>query len=353
MGGVLGKEICRSGDYRVCHDGRRRGFGRRVQRILPEGAARPDDQRLNGLAAALGEGGVVGAKVYVKSGAGTRNADPYRGDGRRGRFRLGRDGGRSFGVRSVCFHLLRYLMPPAQHAGHPVRHPQMQPGRLVLLVQRLVLGFVVFLVDLPLCLPDGGTLGAAGGALLCKGRAAGADAAGDGAQPDPDLGGGDIKNVQAAAQQKHDHNEVCRRATAQQKQHAAQHKAHCAAGEPCVDAVGVAGGKHLQRRQPLRLDIGKHDDCAADKDKPQHQLEDAGQQLLAPGVQNGQTAHGCTQHKAAAAEQPEQHIVEHPPYGIALHEGQHHQQQAAEQGAKPCREPLFCLFTAGSSTPFR
>ena len=34
---------------------------------------------------------------------------------------------------------------------------------------------------------------------------------------DPDLGGGDIKNVQAAAQQKHDHDEVCRRASAQQK----------------------------------------------------------------------------------------------------------------------------------------
>ena len=109
----------------------------------------------------------------------------------------------------------------------------------------------------------------------------------------------------------------------------------------------------MQRRQPLRLDIGKHDDCAADKDKPQHQLEDAGQQLLAPGVQNGQTAHGCTQHKAAAAEQPEQHIMEHPPYGIAPHKGQHHQQQAAEQGAKPCRKPLLCLFTAGGSTPFR
>ena len=29
------------------------------------------------------------------------------------------------------------------------------------------------------------------------------------------------------------------------------------------------------------------------------------------------------------------------------------EQQAAKQGAKPCREPLFCLFTAGSSTPFR
>ena len=82
----------------------------------------------------------------------------------------------------------------------------------------------------------------------------------------------------------------------------------------------------MQRRQPLRLDIGKHDDCAADKDKPQHQLEDAGQQLLAPGVQNGQTAHGCTQHKAAAAEQSEQHIMEHPPYGIAPHKGQHDQQ---------------------------
>ena len=229
----------------------------------------------------------------------------------------------------------------------------MQSGGLVLLVQRLILCFVVFLVDLPLGLPDGGALGAAGSALLCKGRATGAEAAGDGAQPDPDLGGGDVKNVQAAAQQKHDHNEVCRRASAQQKQHAAQHKAHCAAGEPCADTVGVAGGKHLQRRQPLRLDIGKHDDRAADKDKPQHQLEDAGQQLLAPGVQNGQTAHGCTQHKAAAAEQPEQHIMEHPPCGIALHKGQHHQQQTAEQGAKPCREPLFCLFTAGSSTPFR
>ena len=268
LGGIFGKEICRSGDHRVCHDGRRRGFGRRTQRVLPEGAARPDDQRLNGLAATLGEGGVVGAKVYVKSGAGTRNADPYRGDGRRGGFRLGRGGGRGFGVRSVCLHLLRYLMPPAQHARHPVRHPQMQPGRLILLVQRLVLGFVVFLVDLPLCLPDGGALGTAGGALLCKGRAASADAAGDGAQPDPDLGGGDVKNVQAAAQQKHDHNEVCRRATAQQKQHAAQHKAHCAAGQPRADTVGVAGRKHLQRRQSLRLDIGKHDDRAADKDKP-------------------------------------------------------------------------------------
>lgn len=66
----------------------------------------------------------------------------------------------------------------------------MQPGRLVLLVQRLVLGFVVFLIDLPLCLPDGGALGAAGSALLCKGSAAGVDTAGDGTQPDPDLGGG-------------------------------------------------------------------------------------------------------------------------------------------------------------------
>ena len=353
LGGIFGKEICRSGDYRVCHDGRRRGLGCRAQRVLPEGAARPDDQRLNGFAAALGESGVVGAKVYVKGRAGMGNADPHRGDGRRGRLRLGRGCGCSFSFGSVCLHLLRYLMPPAQHAGHPVRHPQMQPGGLVLLVQRLVLGFVVFLIDRPLCLPDGGALGAAGSALLCKGSAAGVDTAGDGTQPDPDLGGGNIKNVQAAAQQKHDHDEVCRRATAQQKQYAAQYKAHCAAGEPCIDAVGVAGGKHLQRRQPLRLDIGKHDDRAADKDKPQHQLEDAGQQLLAPGVQNGQTAHGCTQHKAAAAEQPEQHIMEHPPYGIAPHKGQHDQQQAAEQGAKPCREPLLCLFTAGGSTPFR
>ena len=269
---------------------------------------------------------MVGAKVYVKGRAGMGNADPHRGDGRRGRLWLGRGGGSGLSFGSVCFHLLRYLVSPAQHAGHPVRHPQMQPGGLVLLVQRLVLGFVVFLVDRPLCLPDGGALGAAGSALLCKGSAAGVDTAGDGTQPDPDLGGGNIKNVQAAAQQEHDHDEICCRASAQQKQHAAQHKAYCAAGEPCIDAVGVAGGKHLQRRQPLRLDIGKHDDCAADKDKPQHQLEDAGQQLLAPGVQNGQTAHGCTQHKAAAAEQSEQHIMEHPPYGIAPHKGQHDQQ---------------------------
>ena len=294
-----------------------------MQRILPEGAARPDDQRLNGLAATLGESGVVGAKVYVKGGAGTRNADPHRGDGRRGRLRLGRGGGRGFGIRSVCFHLLRYLMPPAQHTGHPVRQTQTEGlfrfGFVLVFFQ--VLRLVVLVCGFLRGLPLGAALGAAGSALLCEGSAAGVDTAGDGTQPDPDLGGGNIKNVQAATQQEHDHDEVCRRATAQQKQHAAQHKAHCAAGEPCIDAIGVAGRKHLQRRQSLRLDIGKHDDCAADKDKPQHQLEDAGQQFLAPGIQNGQTAHGCTQHKAAAAEQPEQHIVEHPPCGIALHEG--------------------------------
>ena len=123
LGGIFGKEICRRGDYRVCHDGRLRGLGCRAQRVLPEGAARPDDQRLNGLAAALGEGGVVGAKVYVKGRAGMGNADPHRGDGRRGRLRLGKGGGCSLSFGSVCLHLLRYLVSPAQHAGHPVRHP--------------------------------------------------------------------------------------------------------------------------------------------------------------------------------------------------------------------------------------
>ena len=34
----------------------------------------------------------------------------------------------------------------------------------------------------------------------------------------------------------------------------------------------------------------------------------------------------CSDCSAAAAEQSEQHIMEHPPYGIAPHKGQHDQQ---------------------------
>lgn len=89
--------------------------------------------------------------------------------------------------------------------------------------------------------------------------------------------------------------------------------------------VLVAGRHHLEGRQPLRLDVGKHDHRAACKHEPQRQLADVGQQILAPRVQHGQAAHRCTQHKTAAAKQAKQHLMQRFPHRVAFHKGKAHQ----------------------------
>ena len=167
-----------------------------------------------------------------------------------------------------------------------------------------------------------------------------------GAQPLPDLSRSEVKNVQADAERQHQHDEVCRRPAAEQQQVAAQHRTQCAAGQPRLITVLVAGRHHLEGRQPLRLDVGKHDHRAACKHEPQRQLADVGQQILAPRVQHGQAAHRCTQHKTAAAKQAKQHLMQRFPHRVAFHKGKAHQQKPRKQGPKPCRQALFRAFFA-------
>ena len=133
---------------------------------------------------------------------------------------------------------------------------------------------------------------------------------------------------------------------AEQQQIAAQQCAQRAAAQPRIDTIPVAGRHHLEGRQPLRLDVGKHDHRAACKHEPQRQLADVGQQILAPRVQHGQAAHRCTQHKTAAAKQAKQHLMQRFPHRVAFHKGKAHQQKPRKQGPKPCRQALFRAFFA-------
>ena len=239
-------------------------------------------------------------------------------------------------------------MPPVPHAAEPIRNAKTErrglrlvPFGFLFLRLAVVLFFCGFLLRARRR-PFGPALCAA----LCNGCALCVDAAEDSAQPLPDLRRGQVKDVQAGAQRQHQHDEVCGRAAAQQQQIAAQQCTQRAAAQPCIDAVPVAGRHHLERRKPLRLNAGKDDHGAAGKHKPQHQLENFRDQVLSPGVLHGKAAHGRAQHKTAAAEQPEQHIVQHPPYRVALHKGQYNEQQPRKQSAKPCRETLFGAFFA-------
>ena len=192
----------------------------------------------------------------------------------------------------------------------------------------------------------GAALGTAGCTLLVHGHALCVHPAGHVAQPLPDLSRSEVKNVQADAERQHQHDEVCCRPAAEQQQVAAQHRTQCAAGQPRLITVLVAGRHHLEGRQPLRLDVGKHDHRAACKHEPQRQLADVRQQILAPRVQHGQAAHRCTQHKTAAAKQAKQHLMQRFPHRVAFHKGKAHQQKPRKQGPKPCRQALFRAFFA-------
>ena len=208
-----------------------------------------------------------------------------------------------------------------------------------------LLSFLFFrLVELFFCFqlcPGGSPFGAALCTALRNSRALCVDTAKGPAQPLPDFRRGQIKNVQAGTQCQHQHDEVCSRTAAEQQQVSAQQCAQRAAAQPRIDTIPVAGRHHLKRRKPLRLKAGKDDHGAAGKHKTQHQLENFGDQVFPPGVLHGKAAHGRAQHKTAAAEQPEQYIVQRPPYRVALHKGQYNEQQPRKQGAKPRRETLF------------
>ena len=361
--GLLFRGLCRRGLLRLCkevlsrrfhgirHDGPDGGLGCRAQRVHAKGATRPRDEGFDGLTAALLHLGAVRAKVHIKGSARAGCPHPHRRHGwGRLRFRLGlrrlvRRSGRA--VRGLL-QLLGHLMAPVQHTGHPVRQTQPEGlfrfGFVFVFFQllRLVVLVCGFLCGLPL----GAALGTAGCALLVHGHALCVHPAGHVAQPLPDLSRSEVKNVQADAERQHQHDEVCRRPAAEQQQVAAQHRTQCAAGQPRLITVLVAGRHHLEGRQPLRLDVGKHDHRAACKHEPQRQLTDVGQQVLAPRVQHGQAAHRCTQHKTAAAKQAKQHLMQRFPHRVAFHKGKAHQQKPRKQGPKPCRQALFRAFFA-------
>ena len=74
----------------------------------------------------------------------------------------------------------------------------------------------------------------------------------------------------------------------------------------------ITGSGHL-RGGLVGGDVRKDDDRAAGEDEPQHQLCDMGQQVFAPGVEDGQIAQRCAQHETSAAEHTEQDIVHRAP----------------------------------------
>ena len=259
-----------------------------------------------------------------------------RGSG--GRFLVAEGVVHRFGFR-LALQFFRHLVAPTENAGQPAGGRK--TGRFLPVVGRLRLlsGFQrgSFLLSLTGC----GPLGAAGGVLLVDGHALFMDAAAQFAHPLPQLGGGDIKNVQAGTERQHDHDKVRRRTPAEQQQVAAQQSPQRAAAQPCGHAVLVALSHHPGGRD-VGGDVRKHDDRAAGEDQPQQQLEHLPQQVFAPRVQNGQITHRRTQHEAATAKQAEQHLVETFPHRAALHKGQHDEQQPRKQGAQPRGHPLLC-----------
>ena len=241
-------------------------------------------------------------------------------------------------------------------AVQPVRHTDAESRSFhllfgIFLIPVFIFCFVVVFLSLGFCRAGSGTFSAAGCALLRHGRTLCVHAAKRSAQPLPHLCRGQIKNIQADTQCQHDHDKGCRRPSAQQQQAAAQQCAQRTAADPCIHAVCVAGSCHLECRHALRLDIGKNDHRAAGKHQPKNQLEDLGQKVFASGILHSKAAHCRAQHKAAAAKKSEQHIVQGLPCRISLHKGQHHQQKACKQGAKPRRKPLFCAFFARCCAP--
>ena len=217
----------------------------------------------------------------------------------------------------LALHFLRHLVAPGEDAGEPPGRMEAAGGVRRRIGQSvLVVGFVgllVFFGFFGFCRQAlGFPLGAAGGALLVDGQAFFLHAAAHAAEPLPHFRRGHVKDVQAGTQGQRPHHEVCRRAAAQQQQIAAQQRPQHTAGEPGVDAVLVAGRHHGGGRQ-VGGNLRKHDDRAAGKGQPQQQLGDVGQQVFAPGVQNGQITQGRAQHKAAAPKQAEQPIVQRAP----------------------------------------
>ena len=69
----------------------------------------------------------------------------------------------------------------------------------------------------------------------------------------------------------------------------------------------ITGSGHL-RGGLVGGDVRKDDDRAAGEDEPQRKLGDMGQQVFAPGVEDGQITQRRAQHEASAAEHAEQDL---------------------------------------------
>ena len=112
-----------------------------LERVLPKGPARPDDDGLNGLASALGNRGIR-PKINIKRRAGMvgGHLDRLKGRSRPGgsRFQLHRRR-RLVAQRIVhgsrfrfAFHFLGHLVAPAEHTGQPPGHRN-AAGRIFLI----------------------------------------------------------------------------------------------------------------------------------------------------------------------------------------------------------------------------
>ena len=340
------KEIFGGGVHRIRHDGSHGGAdGCTAERVHPKGPAGAEDDRLDGFAAALGDGRMVRAEVDVKGGAGP------------GLFHLHRD---RLGLRRSRFGrrrcgrpaALHHLMAPVENARQPAGRLDVERRslRLFSAVVFLVLGEIVVIPIVLLrfglfCRAGRKALGTAGGVLLVDREALFVDAAAHIAEPLPALGGGDVKDVQAGAGRQRRHDQIGGRSAAEQQERPAQHSAQCAAREPCTHPILIAGGGHL-RGGLVGGDVRKDDDRTAGEDEAQHKLGDVGQEVFAPGIEDGQIAQRCPHHKASTAEQAEQNVMHRAPCRAARHEGQRHEHQPCEQGDKPRWHPVLRPFFA-------
>ena len=221
------KEIFGGGVHRIRHDGGHGGAdGCTTERVHPKGPAGAEDDRLDGFAAALGDGRMVRAEVDVKGGAGPGLFHLHRG---RLGLRRSRFGRRRCGRPTALHH----LMAPVENASQPAGRLDVERRslRLFFAVVFLVLGEVVVIPIVLLrlglfCRAGRKALGTAGGVLLVDREALFVDAAAHIAEPLPALGGGDVKDVQAGAGR---HDQIGGRPAAEQQERPAQHSAQCAA----------------------------------------------------------------------------------------------------------------------------
>ena len=330
------------------------GPGLAAQRIEPKGASRPSDDGLDGFAPPVRHRRGVGSQVDVEGGPGMT-------DRRRVQRGLG-----ALGRLGAAVLIRQPAMP--KNVGQPGRHPDVEAlacvrvqGRVgagqIPVVQIAAVLLILHGLGLGFRLGAGGQTGSP--ALLGGGAAVGIHfhpfffgASRHACQPLPDIGGGHVKDITAGAGRQGHHDQVGRRASAQQQQRAAQQSAHRAAPKPGVDPVVVAGHPHLGHRHPLGRDVRKDHRRPAEEHQSQRQLAHAAQHGPVLRGEHRHIAHGGAQHKTARAKDPEQEIVHGVPGCLPVHKRQQQQQYPCKQGSAAGQQPAaHLLFGPGALAP--